>query len=175
VEAWTLKDFNAHTLAFGPESNEFKEKNWSQNRVALVNYDRDSHPHKLHIVIDGRLRSNVCDSRPFSLFFAISAGASEDKADKRVNMSVGYATVKSEVTVQLPFPKSKAKTHSQDLAQIPVMYNKQAIQKHVRLVCNTDGTLSNLTAQINKRKAETLISEATDKAKKKKKAAGGCE
>ena len=165
IEVWTLKDFNANKLAFGPEANEIKERNWSQNRVALVKYDTNLHPHKLHMVIDGRLRSTVCDSRPFSLYFAVTTSATEKEAD--ANMTVGYVEVHADVGVKLPWGEKVIKT-SEKLPQIPVMYNKKKINAHTKLVCSTDASLQNISAVANKKRVAELIQEKTALAKKVK-------
>lgn len=39
TRVYTLKDFDAHELAFAPETDEYKDRNWSQRRSALVQYD----------------------------------------------------------------------------------------------------------------------------------------
>ena len=39
VEVWTVRDFEKGALVFGPETNEYKNRNWCQTRSALVKFD----------------------------------------------------------------------------------------------------------------------------------------
>lgn len=157
TEIWTLKDFPQHKLAFGPEANEIKDRNWSQSRAALVKFDVGLHPQKLNLVIDGRLRSAVSEARPFSIFFAVTRVNEE----KDANLTLGYAEVGVRVSIKLPWT-AKEKVHNaydETLPQVPIMYNKHKIKAHTRLTCTADLDLKKITEAASKKRAGELGAE----------------
>jgi len=56
------------------------------------------HPQQANLVLDGRLRALPCETRPFSLFFAITRSDDRDKA----NMTLSYTSVKQTLQVTIP-------------------------------------------------------------------------
>ena len=71
-----------------------------RSQLVLIVLHPRSHPCKstAALALDGRLRSTVVDSRPFSLFFAIER--TDDST--LTNLSYEYVKVNSQVTFEMP-------------------------------------------------------------------------
>ena len=146
-EVYAHRDFQAYSLLLAPDCTEFKDKYWTQTRSVLVINGADLHPDHKHIVLDGRLRSVPCDSRPMALFFVVT----RSKEPHECNMTVDYCATEISCKITLPFPAVKKRAISQiyeeaQTPQIPIMFNKKLIKKGTKLVCGVDCELERLHA-----------------------------
>ena len=164
-EIWTLKDFGPGKISFAAEANEWKDRNWSQDNAALVQFDTSLHPKKLNLVICGRLRKTPSEMRPFSLFFAVTRVSETASA----NLKVGYAKVEAATTVRLPMDGKVHESVAPALPQIPVMWNERKIVANTKLTCTYDADLKKLTQAIAKKRAADLTADQRAQAKKKTK------
>ncbi len=70
-EVWANRSFKERTLVLAPDCTEWKDKYWTYGRSNVVKQTADLHPQGKCIGLDGRLRNNPTEARPFSLFFAV--------------------------------------------------------------------------------------------------------
>jgi len=161
-EVWTNKAVEAGQLVLVPDTTEIKDRYWTASRSVLVGHSSSHHPAKKHMALDGVRRAIPNhDTRPFGVFWLVQ----RSKDEKEVNMFIGYANVKMDVSIDLPGSKRNIKAaYGEDkLPQIPVLSNTHKLTKHTRLVCGEDLELM----KVNEAEQKKMAAEAK-KAKKAK-------
>ena len=124
LEVWTNRDFAKGTLILAPTTTEYKDRYFTVGRSALVQQE-DILKQGRHLVLDGRLRSQIAELRSFSLFWIVQRG--EDL--KECNMCQQYAKVQLQVSIDLGTTPKRSVDQVYDadvLPQVPVMVNPKA-------------------------------------------------
>ena len=164
MEIWTLKAFAPETIKLAPFTTEVKERFWTQNRSVIVHHSGGK-----PLVLDGRVRASVEGKTPFALFWIVSRA----KAEKAHECNLELEYVGAKVSLEFGFG-DKTETKAIDKApSIPILTNKKAIKKHVKLCCLEDMSLKALyDKQAEEKEAER---KAADQKKKKEEEAKKAE
>ena len=142
-EVWTKRDFEALEIQFCPCSSQLKDSHLMGTAhavLALPKHGSGAHPENLCLALDGRGRTMLAHKDTIdtsehqgSLYWAITRTSKEAEANLTLEMVTQEITVK----LSLPGPKRRrtvsSHTDHQDLPQIPIMVNPQAIKKHTLL------------------------------------------
>ena len=115
------------------------------------------------MVFDGRLRQAPSETRPFSLYFALTRAA--EGGDSQINMINGFTKLTLSDTISVAFPwGTKSEVRPGTLPEIPVVCNNKTLPKHVRLVCSRDLDLQRIDTKLaQKRVAELSKQKAAGK------------
>ena len=142
LELWTHRDFAANTLVLAPLTTEMKDRMWTYTKSVLVANTAPLHPERKHVVLDGRLRSDVKEGKNGVLFFMVEK--SDDKAI--ANMQIDVVEASTSVSLKMPWQKveKEATKKKEELPGIPIMYNPKKIQKGQKLICFDDHSLEKL-------------------------------
>ena len=113
----------------------------------------------------GRLRKAPSDTRPFSLFFAVTRVDEDD--DSKCALKMDYVKIKAAVTMTAPFG---AKVISSDVEppEVPIMYNPKKVEKGRRLTVRPDLMLIEVEKEGTKKRGASLLEASSSKAAAKK-------
>ena len=129
-------------MILAPVTTEMKDRMWTYTKSTLVENAHSLHPERKHIVLDGRLRSDVREGRGSEFFFMV-----ERATDKKTsNMEIVYPSSTVQVETVVPGLKDakKQRVSAEKLPQIPVMMNPKTIKKGTKLLCYETNQLENL-------------------------------
>ena len=141
-EVWTKRAFEPGEFVVGPYTCEWKDRNWTYHRAALVKQSQQLHPNKQLLVLDGRLKSRPSEARPGSIFFMLTRSTEATNC----NLKMAWATAHQEIKVGLPSDVSKEfQVVQQELPGIPIVFNAQKLAAHTKLVVGTDLELQKIT------------------------------
>ena len=119
---------------------------WSVGKSHLTKNTAEAHPDKKAVVLDGRLRSTISETRNASLFYLVTRTNVKEDA----NMICAFSEI--EVTAKLHIGYESSRKRSAELVlgvgkwpQVPTMTNNANINKHVRLVVCDDFELVQMT------------------------------
>ena len=124
------------------------------------------HPEHKKLVLCGRLRKAPSDTRPFSLFFAVTRVDEDD--DSKVTLTMEYVKIKAAITMTAPFG-GKAISRNVEPPEVPIMYNTKKVEKGTRLTVRPDLMLKEIETEGTKKRGASLL-EASESKKKKAKA-----
>ena len=143
TEVWTLRDFPARELFFGPVTSEVKEGLWTRTSSVFLGLPQQGphrHPEGKMLALDGRGRSTLSSPEVFdsgarrgNLFWVIQRTNAKDEG----NMHLAQVSWSAEVTLKIDGGKRrKLETSwpSEDLPRLPIMTNPKVIKAHARLV-----------------------------------------
>ena len=171
-EVWTMRPFKAKEIQLPALSNDLRDRFWTTQRSApMANGDNvrkwfgcDRKP----MVIDGRFRSSVSDSRSFALFWVVER--TEDDLAGNLEMQTAVVTITAGVT--LPNQKEKSLHLSGDSSPgVPIMTNMKAIKEHTKLICKEDMDFKKLCQKLQ---GQALKEKEKDAELKRKDDEGKC-
>ena len=144
TEVWTAKDFEAEKLIFAPMTNCTRVSHMQSFNHAIVDLPkrgRGNYPGEITDVgLDGRHRSIMCGKGSLQsasdvkgcLFWTIG------RTSKIADANMSFETIHWNMNIDFVMPRKKAKTTtswvSTELPGIPILINKKAIPKGIRLV-----------------------------------------
>ena len=120
------------------------------------------HPEHKKLVLCGRIRKAPSDTRPFSLFFAVTR-VDEDDASK-VTLTMEYVKIKAAITITAPFG-GKAISRNVEPPEVPIMYNTKKVEKGTRLTVRPDLMLMEIEKEGTKKRGASLLEASASKKK----------
>jgi hypothetical protein len=173
-ELWTMRDFKPKEIMFCPDSTDLRDRFWSVSvgkACRLGNSEKIAKSFSLDgkpMVIDGRLRSAVTESRSCALFWLV--GHTDDP--KAASMELH--DVETSMVIKLTLPGAKKQVdvgfNGEKGVVVPVMVNAKALKAHSRLMCLADAALFKMTGKMQ---ADAMKEKDAKEAKRKDTDGGG--
>ena len=123
------------------------------------------HPEHKKLVLCGRLRKAPSDTRPFSLFFAVTRVDEDD--DSKCTLKMDYVKIKAAVTIAAPFGGKVIPSRNVEPPEVPIMYNPKKVEKGTRLTVRPDLMLMELEKEGTKKRGASLLEASASKKKAK--------
>ena len=160
VEVWTNKDFAARTMMFAPESNDMRDRFFTQANSVLLDGCEQQHPQRKKVIVDGRWRGVINGTEKnnaLSLFFTIERG-------EKPNLTMEYTDVKLQADFTTGYNK---RTYSQafgegEVCRVPIFFNAKRICKGTKLVAPKDEAVLSLASLIADKRKQKALKEAKD-------------
>ena len=139
VEVYANRNFAKGELMLAPDATELRDRAYSGLKCAWVGNVADVHPEKRHIVIDGRMCSQVADTKTFALFWLIPKGETAKECNcvvKHLNMSVTVFTDAAKLGALFKtLETEKGVEHDANtFPQVPIITNSRIIPKGEKFV-----------------------------------------
>ena len=142
-ELWTKRDFEPLEIQLGPFSSQLKDTHLMASAHAVVGlpkHGRGAHPEHLCVALDGRGKTQMAEKGSIdseehrgSLFWLVERTSKPSEA----NLTFEHATLEQHTKVSLPGPKRRkvnmVQWETSELPTIPILVNKKAIKKHIKL------------------------------------------
>ena len=143
-EVWTRRAFDPLELQLGPWSSQLKDTRLMAMSHVVVNlpkHGRGAHPENSSLALDGRSKNLLAPAGLVStsehlgsLFWAITRTSKASEA----NLAFENIAFESTIKMSLPAPKKRRVETSAwgatENPQIPIMVNKGALKKNIRLM-----------------------------------------
>ena len=161
-EAWTRRDFAAHTLRLFAERPEVKDRYWTAHRAVYCPRGNELHPEKKHIVLDGRLRADPSDGKLFSFLYLVKTVQPESESASTANLEVAEANMTFSVDIE--FTKGKPKTLKAPGPALPglcFLTNPKKVEANTMLVALKDTRLDKIIKETaEERKKDELSNDS---------------
>ena len=144
-ELYTKRSFEPFEIMLAPHSSQIKDTHLMASGHAVLGLPkcgRGAHPENLSLALDGRGRTMIASAGSVdpaehtgSLHWLVMRTSVQEQA----NLVMENATFAQAVVANLPGPAAKKRKtrpvewESSELPHIPILVNKKAIAKHVRL------------------------------------------
>ena len=144
-ELYTKRSFEPWEILLAPHSSQIKDTHLMASGHAVVSLPkcgRGAHPENLSLALDGRGRTMIASAGAVdpaehtgSLFWLVMRTTNQEQA----NLELENMAWQQQITVNLPVPVSKRRKVEpiawapSELPSLPILVNKKAIEKHVRL------------------------------------------